>query len=151
MTPLSPRSPRLFSTALSFAVLCALALLSASAAAFPIADAVYLRLNDTLAIHPVELYAGCDLAPEYAARAALLCRGIVFQTFLLLAAHYVSFEKPLLIFLFVLRGLSFGLAFRLCLHLHAASAPFYLLGGHAVVSMIFLFLLYSLYVFVLAM
>lgn len=57
--------------------------------------------------HP---FADCFEPGEYFLRCAILCRSTVFQLLCIWASAYMAFEKPLLLILFGIRGLSAGIA-----------------------------------------
>ena len=83
-------------------------------------------------------YAGCDLAVEYAVRAARLCLPTLAQLLICWLAAYVSFDKILLAAVFALRGCSFGMALHLCLLLRAEIPLIICTALHAGITVVFL-------------
>ena len=81
-------------------------------------------------------YTGCDLAAEYAIRAAFLCRTTLIQTALVWLSGYVCFEKLLLVLLFGSRGLALGIALRLISTVHAPGQTWILAGLFGLVCII---------------
>lgn len=89
-----------------------------------------------LSVQAAEPYAGCVFLPDYAVRAVYLCRPIILYTIAVWLSAYVRFEKILLITLFSLRGLAFGMALRLALALTDTLFPALFTGIHAFITMI---------------
>ncbi len=72
--------------------------------------AFQLLSADMLSVSCTDPYAGCAGAAEYVLRAASLCRPVLIETAAVWLSAYVDFERPLLIAVFSLRGLSLGIA-----------------------------------------
>lgn len=83
-----------------------------------------------------EPYAGCVLLPDYVIRAVYLCRPAILYTIAVWLSAYVRFEKILLITLFSLRGLAFGMALRLSLALSGTLFPALFTGIHTFITLI---------------
>jgi len=109
-----------------------------------LADILTETTEGTLSVSPVVPYAGCDLPPEFCVRAAQFCLPTVLQLMLIWLCAYVRFEKPLLAVLFAARGISFGMAFRLCVLLSAPPAAYIAACVHAAISVLFLFLVFHI-------
>lgn len=119
-------------------------LFAAGAAAGHYLAAFLLQSPDqTVSIHAQQLYAACDLAPDYAVRAAVYCTPIIWESALLLLAFYVPFEKALLSSLFLLRGIALGSALRFALLLNASDTLYPLLAAYACISLLYLALVYA--------
>ncbi len=96
------------------------------------------HMDGILHIQRISPYAGCDLAVEYAVRAARLCLPVLTQLFICWLAAYVRFDKILLASVFALRGCSFGMALHLCLLLGAEIPLIICTAVHAGITVIFL-------------
>ena len=130
------------SPAAAVTALCALLFLAAAALGYVFAGHLFNGIAGSISIHVQPIYDGCDLAPEYAVRAAALCRPIVLESCLLLWALYVPFEKALLASMFILRGIALGAALKFSLMLHAPVSLLALLSAYAFISIVYLILLY---------
>ena len=101
-----------------------------------LADVLQTHGAFPLSVQTAKPYAGCALLPEYVVRAVYLCRPAIFHTAAVWLAAYVRFEKILLISLFSLRGLAFGMALRLSLALTGTLFPALFTGIHACITLI---------------
>lgn len=107
-------------------------------------EILYTYTADTLSVTTAAPYAGCDLFPEYCARAAQLCQSTVFQLALVWLSAYVRFDKILLAAVFASRGCAFGMAFRLCALLQAEHAAVLYTAAYACITVVFLMLVFHL-------
>lgn len=130
------------SPAAAVTALCALLFLAAAALGYFFAGHLLDGIGGGVSLHVQPIYDGCDLAPEYAVRAATICRPIVLESCLLLWALYVPFEKALLASLFFLRGIALGAALKFSIMLHAPASLLALLSAYVFISIVYLILLY---------
>lgn len=96
--------------------------------------------GSTVSLLLVDPYAGCRDLPDYAIRAAVLCRPILWQAAILWLSAYTQFEKALLTLVFSIRGLSLGIAVYLLLLSPAAREFAFLPVAYTAVTAVFLLL-----------
>ena len=119
-------------------VLAAAVFAAAALAGVRISSRLFEHADTMLHLQRISPYTGCDLAVEYAVRAARLCRPVLFQLLVCWLAAYVHFERWALCFVFAVRGLTCGMALHLCILLEADTALLLSTLVYACISVIFL-------------
>ena len=74
-------------------VLSVLIFTAATLAGVGVSSLLCEHTEGILRLQKLSPYAGCDLAVEYAVRAARLCRPVLFQLLICWLAAYVHFER----------------------------------------------------------
>ena len=100
--------------AFSVALLAIVISVISSVAGYYLAGMVTIGGITSVSLQIADPYVGCELFPEWAARAAQICRPVLIQSLLLWIAPYTKFDKPVTAGVFIDRGLSLGLALRFC-------------------------------------
>ena len=98
----------------------------------------------SLSVQSIDPYSGCDLFPEYAVRAARLCRPILLHATVLWLSPYTKFDMPLTSAIFIDRGISLGLSIRFCTAVTANTSLSLLPLLYALITSILILFAYSL-------